>query len=587
MLKTALAAKAVDYVTYGVEFYPGGTLKKMEPGKAYWVHATRAWKLVYDDGADGVHALPLRAGVSNTVVPTYGPWGESEAVKNPDKLGPTFLTDLAVEIDGEPAAYGDVVAVFRGDTGALCGLGKVMDDSGTLTVVCYAPKGVTLSFKVWVAESGVEEPVVVKCDNASKLIAPESGDFYDGHAISGSTAVWAETVIAGEKVTIETELFGYKATGLPSGLKYDAKTGKITGAASKPIAAEGVVVKFAKKDAEDEELTIVIRAEEISIGCAGLSSGPLPAGVAGAAGGMDIQIDSEGGTKSVSVTKLPSGMKYDSKSGKITGVPTKAGDSEVVLTVTTKYGNKKTEKILVSVAAMPVMAVGKFDGFVTGDAGSVGTFTLTATDAGKLTAKVITAAGTVSFSGTCWDSVEDGVYRAALTTKKGETLTLVLDSNAAWDANQLSGAFTTALIPAKGKSAEIPSRTYSVSAQRNAFGKTWYFAADGNEVSGWTFAYAENAKSAALTVTLKADGSTAIAGSLPNGTDTKGKAVSLKVSASGYANVGGMTAGAIMADFAPIVTVNKVKQALSIHTNLWFDRSNSHEGGAGSAALAE
>lgn len=82
---------------------------------------------------------------------------------------------------------------------------------------------------------------------------------------------------------------------------------------------------------------------------------------------------------------------------------------------------------------------------------------------------------------------------------------------------------------------------------------------------------------AALTVTLKADGSTAIAGKLG----------AIKVSASGYANVGGMREGAIIAEFAPIVTVNKVKRALSIRTNLWFDRSNDHVEGVGGANFAE
>ena len=593
VLKTALAAKAVDYVTYGVEFYPGGTLKKMEPGKAYWVHAKKAYTLVYDEVGTQVKAArvlsaPRGEDAAGTALePTYGPWGESEAVKNPDKLGPTFLTDMAVEIDGEPAVEGDVVAVFRGDTGALCGLGKVMDDSGTLTVVCYAPKGVTLSFKVWLAESGMDEPVIVKCDKASKLVAPESGAFYDGHAISASTEESAETIVTGEKVTIDTEFVGYKAVGLPSGLKYDAKTGKITGAAKAATAAEGVVVKFTKKEAEDEELTIVVRAEEISAGCEGLSSGPLPAGVAGAAGGIDIQVDSEGGTKSVSVTKLPSGMKYDKKSGKITGAPTKAGDYEVVLTVTTAYGNKETVKIPVSVAAMPVMAVGTFSGFVSVGEDNLGTVTLTTTDAGKLTAKVVTAAGTVSFSGTCWDAVEKGVYRATLTTKKGEKLTLTLDSTAAWDVNQLSGAFTTAVIAETKKTAAVPSRTYSVSAQRNAFGKTWYFAATGDETAGWKFAYTEDTKGAALTVTLKADGSTSIAGKLPNGTDAKGKSVTIKVSASGYANVGGLKDGAILADFTPVLTVNKVKTVLAIKTNLWFDRTNDHAEGAGDARFVK
>ena len=396
-----------------------------------------------------------------------------------------------------------------------------------------------------------------------------------------------EEIVAGEKVTIETGFIGYKASGLPSGLKYDAKSGKITGAAKSATALEGVVVKFTKKNAASEEITIAVRAEDVSVGCEGLSSGPLPAGVVGASAGIDLQIYSEGGTKSVSVSKLPSGMKYDSKKGVITGAPSKAGNYEVTLTVTTKYGTKETVKIPVSVAAMPVMAVGTFTGFVSVGEDNFGTFTLTTTDAGKLTAKVITAAGTVSFSGTCWDAVEKGVYRATLTTKKGEKLTLTLDSTAAWDANQLSGEFTTAEIAATKKAAAVPSRTYSVSAQKNAFGKTWYFTAVGDETTGWTLDYAATAKAAALTVTLKADGSTAIAGKLPGLPDKKGKATSFKISASGFANVGLMREGELAADFAPVLTVNKVKKALAIRTNLWFDRKNDHEGGVGEARFVE
>ena len=408
----------------------------------------------------------------------------------------------------------------------------------------------------------------------SATVVTKDVTFYAHWKRIGSTA--DEEIISGKKITIETGLKGYKASGLPKGLTYDAKTGKITGTATKVTALEGVVVKFTKSGAETEELTLAVRAEEASVGCEGLSNGPLPAGVVGASEGIDLQIYSEGGTKSVNVSKLPAGMKYDSKKGVITGAPSKAGNYEVALTVTTKYGTKETVRIPVSVAAMPVMAVGTFTGFVSVGEDNLGTFTLTTTDAGKLTAKVVTAAGTISFSGTYWDAVEDGVYRTTLTTKKGEKLTLTLDSTAAWDSNQLSGEFTTAAIAETKKTAAVSSRTYSVSAQRNAFGKTWYFAAVGDESTGWKLAYTEDTKGAALTVTLKADGSTSIAGKLPNGTDTKGKAVTIKVSASGYANVGGLKDGAILADFAPVLTVNKVKTVLAISTNLWLDRKNDH-----------
>ena len=207
---------------------------------------------------------------------------------------------------------------------------------------------------------------------------------------------------------------------------------------------------------------------------------------------------------------------------------------------------------------------------------------------GKITGttKNVTA-GTVSFSETCWDAVEKGVYRATLMTKKGEKLTLTLDSTAAWDANQLSGEFTTAEIAATKNSAAVPSQTYSVSAQRNAFGKTWHFAAEGDETTGWRLVYTEDAKGAALTVTLKADGAVSIAGMLQGTLDAKGKITPFKVSASGYANVGGLKDGVILADFAPVLTVNKVKAVLAIKTNLWFDRSNDHGTGVGEARFAK
>ena len=200
----------------------------------------------------------------------------------------------------------------------------------------------------------------------------------------------------------------------------------------------------------------------------------------------------------------------------------------------------------------------------------LGTFQLTTTDAGKLTAKVVTAAGSYSFGGTCWDKVEDDIYSATLVTKKGETLTLALDSAAGWNESQLTGSFAAAA----GQS------PYPVIARKNAFGKTWCFNAAGNERDGWRLSYAENAKVAALTVTLNADGSTKIAGKLGY-LNASGKTESISVSASGYADVTRLSESVIIADFAPVVSVKAgkatLKRVLSIGTNLWFDRSNEHD----------
>ena len=374
--------------------------------------------------------------------------------------------------------------------------------------------------------------------------------------------------IAGDKVEFDVEFEGYKATGLPAGLKYDAQKGLVSGAAKAPGEYE---VTFTKKDEADEVVIFKVRAEEVSVGCKGLSLGAFTAGVAGNADGIPFEIETETGVKSVAVSKLPAGMKYDAKTGLITGGATKAGDYAVTVTVTTMSGAKQIVTIPVTVAAAADGAVGTFNGFVKAadDVENLGTFQLTTTDAGKLTAKVTTAAGAYSFSGTCWDSVEDGVYSVALTTKKGEMLTLSLDSAAGWNKDQLTGTFS-----AGGVSRDVVAR-------KNAFGKTWYFNAEGDVDNGWVLSFAENAKAAALTVTLNADGSTKIAGKL--GT--------LSANASGYADVTGLADGVIYADFAPVVSIKDgkttLKRALSIRANLWFDRSNNHPEGVGTVKVVE
>ena len=379
--------------------------------------------------------------------------------------------------------------------------------------------------------------------------------------------------IAGDKVEYDIELKGYAATGLPAGLKYDAKKGVVSGVAKTPGEYE---VTFTKSGEADETMIFTVRDEVVSVGCEGLSAGSFVAGVAGDPDGIPLEIETETGLKSVAVAKLPAGMKYDAKTNLITGAPTKAGDYEVTVTVTTKSGAKQVIAIPVAVAALPDAAVGTFNGFVKSadEKENIGTFQLTATDVGKLSAKVTTAAGTYSFSGACWDSVEENFYGedryfATLTTKKGEKLELALDSFAGWDETQLFAWFATA-----------DGTERLVEARKNAFGKTWYFNAEGDVDNGWTLSYAENAKAAALTVTLNADGSTKIAGKLGE----------LSVNAAGYADVTSVSEGAIIADFVPVVSVKKgkstLKRALSIGTTLWFDRSNNHDY-VGSACLQE
>lgn len=332
----------------------------------------------------------------------------------------------------------------------------------------------------------------------------------------------------------------------------------------------------------EESLSLVARfrvetSEDIKIGCAGLSAhgGVFTAGVAGAPTGIPLEIEIPSGEpKSVKVTGLPSGMKYDAKTGLITGAPTKAGEAKgVTITVTTVNGVENTITIPVSVTPLPDTVVGSYDGFVVARAGepgedNVGTLSLTVKADGKLSAKVITKNGTYSFSDSSWAAVTGSVYHATLKNgKKPESLTLRLDAGMAWNENQLGGDFAGTDF------------SYAVSAQRHAFGTPWYFGARGDERQGWELFFTNSVKgAAALTVTLKLDGTTTVAGTLVGAYDEqKRKNTTFKISAKGYANVCMMTNGAFAADFAPVIKLNGANKALSIRTNLWMDRCNDHQ----------
>lgn len=229
VLKTALAAGAIDFITYGVDFYPG-VLTKMEPGKGYWVHATKAYTLIYDEPAtpklasaslksavplklalcaaapkaaaieipeDAVVVSPTLANAASVEAAseTYGPWGTSAAVKNNDRLGPTCLTAMPLTIRDTTASKGDCVAVYREDTAELCGLGKVLDNSGKLTAVCYAPASTKLHFKAYSASSGE----VIDCDAASDLTTTAAGAITTGHRLVAEDRLAVAGVTMGGK----------------------------------------------------------------------------------------------------------------------------------------------------------------------------------------------------------------------------------------------------------------------------------------------------------------------------------------------------------------------------------------------------
>ena len=109
----------------------------------------------------------------------------------------------------------------------------------------------------------------------------------------------------------------------------------------------------------------------------------------------------------LTVSGLPTGLKYDAKLRKFTGVPTKAGTYTVTATV--RSGRESSvSTFTVEVVALPEWAIGTFGGLVEGSCADAedeedswreyGTVTLKVSSAGKVTAKVLAGGKTWSFS---------------------------------------------------------------------------------------------------------------------------------------------------------------------------------------------
>ena len=107
--------------------------------------------------------------------------------------------------------------------------------------------------------------------------------------------------------------------------------------------------------------------------------------------------------------KLPAGLKFDVRTGVLSGVPTKAGSAIVHITATDPAKNSKSLKVEIEVSPLPGWLVGDFRGMI--NDGSLddddmwvpgkfnGLLELAVTSAGKVSGKVITRVGTRSVSG--------------------------------------------------------------------------------------------------------------------------------------------------------------------------------------------
>ena len=104
--------------------------------------------------------------------------------------------------------------------------------------------------------------------------------------------------------------------------------------------------------------------------------------------------------------KLPSGMKFDSKTGVVSGAPSKEGDATVTITVTDPAKHSKTLALNIHVGKMAGWLAGEYRAALSDE----GILEMSVASAGKVSAKVITCYGTRSVSGMLsWEPDDEDV----------------------------------------------------------------------------------------------------------------------------------------------------------------------------------
>lgn len=293
-----------------------------------------------------------------------------------------------------------------------------------------------------------------------------------------------------------------------------------------------------------------------------------------AAAAADLTVTAEDGY-ALRVTGLPAGLTFNAKTGAVTGTPTKAGTFTVTFTATKRGAATETSTRTFVVSALSPRLVGTFNGFLAGNCAEayVGTFTMTATALGKITARVVDAQGTYSFTGAWERDGSNGVYNAVMATRKGEVLDVTVDIGAEWwqYSDTPLGTFTRAPGTASGCGIG-----FSVYAEKSPLAEKWCLKATQGEPNFWNLSLVETATEADLTLTPKGNGMMTIAGKLGAYAVSGSSQISLPWISDGYLRV----------DFVTFVTLNRTKRPLSI--SCWLDPNwagGEDSGEAGSAYL--
>ncbi|MCX6986458.1 MAG: Ig domain-containing protein, partial [Lentisphaerae bacterium] len=150
--------------------------------------------------------------------------------------------------------------------------------------------------------------------------------------------------------------------------------------------------------------------------------------------------------KSVTVTGLPAGLKYNAKAKTITGVPAAIPKKATPVTITAKNASKTpaVQTFAITVEPLPAWAYGTFNGYIDGRENS-GTASMTVTSLGKITGKLVVWGETYAFSAASYaagGNPADGFSVTVNPNKQFAPLPLTVSKPAVESAPQALGVVT-------------------------------------------------------------------------------------------------------------------------------------------------
>ena len=270
-------------------------------------------------------------------------------------------------------------------------------------------------FEVTLRKNGVSQTMTLRADPSDVKLADLSIDVEDQYETSADGTFELTIPV----MSASTPKIFVK--GLPTGLKYDSKKNTISGKATKPgvyvvtVSATNATVKK-PVTATFEIVMPNLTSEKLpNLNPEREAYGMIFCGAAFNPKLVDCTPEKDW---TVKVAGLPTGLKYDAKTGTITGVPTKAGTFTVTFTASKKGEANQVATITLKTEALPLWAQGTFSGCVmVSDAeldyeARYGSATMTVTANGKISGKIVldgtnwafSAANYASFNGNdCFD----------------------------------------------------------------------------------------------------------------------------------------------------------------------------------------